>query len=223
MQYTVTRADPISKQAASAIRSLIIEGAIPDGSRINEVHLSKSLGISRTPLREGLGHLVAEHFVEVIPRRGFFAREFTTEEFSNLYDVRPILDPQALLLGEQPNEAEIDRIEKANQAFLDAEAGPAMIDADEHFHRLVWGRCSNTVLLDIIENMMARTRRYELALFRETPRLPVAGDEHAQIIKALREQDLAGAAQALHQNLTTGKEPILDWLSSRLDQKKENS
>lgn len=215
MQYTISQTEPISHQAAAAIRAMVIDGEISDGTRINEVKLSRQLGISRTPLREGLGHLVAEHFVEVIPRRGFFTCELSAAEFNNLYDMRPILDPQALLAGGQPSDVDIDQLEVANRAFLQADDGPSAVNADEQFHRLLLARCQNGVLLEIIENMMARTRRYELALFRETDRRPVAGDEHAQIIQALRDQDLDQAAEALRQNLTTGRDPVLTWLTAR--------
>jgi len=92
---------------------MILDGEIADGGQINEVHLSAALGISRTPTREALQQLVAENLVEVKPRRGFFVRLLTPEEFSDLYDLRPMLDPQALLLGGQPSAETIKQIEKA--------------------------------------------------------------------------------------------------------------
>ncbi len=222
MQYTVNQYEPISRQAASVIRAMIIDGEITDGARINEVHLSEKLGISRTPVREGLVHLMAENIVEAIPRRGFFACALTVSEFSDLYDLRPLLDPQALLLGGQPIEPEIDQIEDANQAFMEATDGRAAVNADDHFHRLLLGRCANGALLKIIENLIARTQRYELALFSETTWAPTAGNDHAKIIKALRNRDLAKAADCLRHNLSSGKEPILAWLSARTEHKKES-
>lgn len=215
MQYTVLASEPVSKQAAGVIRSMIIDGEIQDGQRINEVHLSEQLGISRTPIREGLGQLIAEQFVEVIPRRGFFARELTAHEFSDLYDMRPLLDPVALKLSGQPQPHEVDALEEANNKFLNANGGVEAVNRDDTFHRLLLKRCPNAELLGVIENLMARTRRYELALFRHTSSRQVAGDGHAKIIAALRQQDLAAAAESLRENLTSGKAPILDWLSER--------
>ncbi len=215
MQYTIRPSEAISSQAATIIRTMIVEGKISDGERINEVHLSHHLNISRTPIREGLGQLVAEQFVENIPRRGFFARELTVSEFSNLYDLRPILDVEAFTLGGQPSTSEIDAIEAANQGFNEAEAGSAAVDADEAFHRLLLARCPNKVLMEFIESLILRTRRYELALFRETTPIQSAGNQHALIIKALRDLDMATAAKRLRDNLTSGEAPILTWLSVR--------
>ena len=221
MQYTVKANEAITTQAAAVIRSMIIDGEILDGQRINEVQLSRQLGISRTPIREGLGQLIAEHFVEIIPRRGFFARELTSDEFSDLYDMRPLLDPEALLIGGQPSHHEIDTIEAANESFLNADGDVEAVNADEAFHRALLAHCPNAVLLGVIENLMARTRRYELALFRHASAKRVAGDGHARIIAALRNEDVATAAKALRDNLTGGKAPILDWLSARENISKE--
>lgn len=215
MQYTITSNDAVSVQAASVVRAMIIEGQISDGERINEVQLSQKLGISRTPLREGLGQLVAEQFVHLVPRRGFFAAELTPKEFSDLYDLRPLLDPQALILGGQPSDAEIDAIDASNNAFINATPGPAAVEADEIFHRRLLASCPNKVLLDLIETLMRRTQRYELALLRTEPPVKHSGEQHSKIIKALREHDLFGAAERLRENLTSGKAAILDWLSSR--------
>ena len=59
------------------IRSMIIQGEMADGERLNEVHLSDRLGVSRTPVRESLNQLVVDGFIELIPRRGFFVRELS--------------------------------------------------------------------------------------------------------------------------------------------------
>ena len=215
MQYTIKPSEAISSQAATIIRTMIVEGKISDGERINEVHLSRQLNISRTPVREGLGQLVAEQFVETIPRRGFFVRELTVPEFSNLYDLRPILDVEAFTLGGQPSTNEIDAIEAANQDFHKAVPGNAAVNADDFFHKLLLARCPNKVLMGFIDSLILRTRRYELALFRETTPIKSASNQHALIIKALRDQDMTIAAKHLRDNLTSGKAPILAWLAAR--------
>lgn len=223
MQYTIDSRPSVSSQAATALRSMIIDGVLSDGERINEVHLSHSLEISRTPIREGLGQLVTEGFVEIIPRRGFFVCPLNAREFSDLYDLRPMLDPEALVLGGQPTPAEIDELEQSNKRFESARPGADAVKADEHFHRLLIARCPNAVLVGVIDNLMARTRRYELALFRETEPVGCAANEHKHIIEALRNQQLNTAAQHLRNNLTSGKGPILDWLADRQDRTKEPS
>lgn len=194
---------------------MIIEGTISDGERINEVKLAQELGISRTPVREGLGQLVSQRFVHIIPRRGFFTLLLSPEEFGHLYDLRPILDVKALTLGGQPTDTQIQHIEDTNHNFQNAKTSLAAVEADEIFHKALISRCPNTVLLELIENLMLRTKRYEYALFKETSAKSIAGEEHKKIIDALRNHDLTSAAKHLHKNLTTGKMQILNWLTAR--------
>ena len=93
----------ISESLVILLRKMIVDGELPGGERVNEVHLARSLGVSRTPLREALGHLVAEGTVRVVPRYGYHVNPLTLEEFRQVYQIRPILDPEALKLAGLPS------------------------------------------------------------------------------------------------------------------------
>src|SRR6185312_15848289 len=80
----------MSEELANTIRQMIVDGEIPAGSRINEVHLSRALGVSRTPLREAIARLVREETLVAVPRIGAFARPLTLEEFDQLYPIRAL-------------------------------------------------------------------------------------------------------------------------------------
>ena len=67
----------------------------------------------------------------------------------------------------------------------------------------------------MIRNIVLRTRRYELALMRETSNVRTATGDHEEILTALRAGDLQGACAALKRNMQSGREPIIDWLRSR--------
>ncbi|MEO0616355.1 MAG: GntR family transcriptional regulator [Pseudomonadota bacterium] len=205
----------ISAAAADAIRAMIIDGRLADGARINEVHLAKALEISRTPLREGLMRLVAEGVVTTEPRRGFFVTPMTLDDFQQLYAIRPILDPAALALAGLPDATSIDALKRINDAMLAARSPSRAIDLDDQWHRKLLAHCPNTVLLDLIDQIIGRTRCYEHALFRETDNVWKAGDEHERIMAALREGDLDGACAGLKRNMQSGAEPIIEWLTHR--------
>ncbi|MEL7296090.1 MAG: GntR family transcriptional regulator [Pseudomonadota bacterium] len=205
----------ISEAVSSAIHELIVDGSLADGARINEVHLAKQLGVSRTPLREALCHLQAEGLVTQAARRGFFVPPMTCDEFQQLYTVRPLLDPEALRLGGCPDASTVAELERLNTKLLNARSASRAIDIDNAWHRLLLEGCPNRVLLEFIEQIMTRTRRYEHALFRETQHVWVASDEHTQIIAALKKNDLRAAVGLLRQNMQTGHEVILNWLQQR--------
>lgn len=212
MQLT---ASSISAQAAEEVRRRIVSGELADGARINEVRLAGELGVSRTPLREGLGQLVAERVVRSEPRRGFFVEPLTVGEFEQLYDIRPLLDPEALRLAGIPSPASLDRLDKINRRMLAAKTPPAAIDLDDEWHMELLAACPNRVLVELIEQIIGRTRRYEYALFRETENVWTASSEHESIVAALRRGDLAAACSWLEQNMRSGKAPIVAWLTKR--------
>src|SRR5579862_2230589 len=89
----------ISETVAAAVRAMIVDGRLAPGERINEVRLSQALGVSRTPLREALGRLAAEGALTSPPAIGYSVRPLDVAEFEQLYDIRPLLDPEALRLA----------------------------------------------------------------------------------------------------------------------------
>ncbi|MEM9057029.1 MAG: GntR family transcriptional regulator [Pseudomonadota bacterium] len=213
----------ISAVAADTIREMIVDGRLADGQRINEVHLARALEVSRTPLREGLAHLVAEGVVTAEPRRGFFVTPLTLEGFEQLYQIRPLLDPAALRLAGVPAATQLRQLERLNKAMIAAKRPAKAIDLDDAWHRALLAGCPNRVLLDLIDQIIARTRCYEHALFRETENRWTASDEHERIIDALRAGDLDAACALLEGNMRSGAAPIVKWLTARAANKRETA
>lgn len=204
----------ISEAAANAVRAMITDGRLGAGERINEVRLAEQLEVSRTPLREALSGLVAEGALIARPRLGYFVRPLTLEEFEQIYDIRPILDPAALQQAGIPSAKRIARLEKLN-AQLQKARGEAAIALDDEWHAELVADCPNKVLLEMIQNVIVRTRRYELALMREAESVATASDDHARIIAALKAGDLTAACAGLKRNMQSGRQPIVDWLKRR--------
>lgn len=207
--------DTLAGSLVSRVREAIHDGTLPDGERVNEVHLAAQLGVSRTPLREALNRLVSEQILTLRPRHGYSVPAMTLAGFEAEYAIRPILDVAALELAGLPSRETLDEIDRLNQVILAEPTIAGRIDADDAFHLKLISHGPNPVLLELISHMMLRTRRYEFAYFRECrPFLGIA-DEHARIIVALRRGDLAAACSALRNNLTSGLDPIRVWLSAR--------
>lgn len=214
MQSDAIQRGNISEAAADTVRAMIVDGRLAAGDRINEVRLAQQLGVSRTPLREALSGLAAEGALSSVPRIGYFVRPLTLDEFEQIYDIRPLLDPEALRLAGVPDEKRIARLEKLN-ADLARAKGLRAIEIDDAWHMELIAGCPNRVLIEMIENMIVRTRRYELALMREQKNVDVATQDHDRIVAALQAGDLKAACDALKQNMQSGREPIVAWLKQR--------
>jgi DNA-binding GntR family transcriptional regulator len=205
----------VSEQVAAAVRAMIVDGRLSEGERINEVRLSDSLGVSRTPLREALNRLQAEGALTSAPGLGYRVRPLTLEEFEQIYDIRPILDPEALRLAGLPDAKRLQRLERLNRAFAAERDPETAVKLDDQWHLELIGACPNRVLIEMIQNFILRTRRYELALMRETENVERATGDHELILDALRDGDLERACAGLKRNMQSGREPIVAWLTAR--------
>ena len=140
----------ISEAIAEELRKRIVDGRLPDGERLNEVHLAASLGVSRTPLREALGRLAAEGALTSAPRIGYFVRRLTVEEFEQIYPIRAILDPEALRLAGIPPPSQITRLASLNDKILEARGAERVIALDDAWHLDLVSGCPNKILIELI-------------------------------------------------------------------------
>jgi len=205
----------ISETLVVTLRQMIVDGRLPAGERLNEVHLAASLGVSRTPLREALGRLAAEDALSSSPRIGYSVRPLTAEEFQQIYPIRAILDPEALRLSGVPPPRRMARLAELNRKILEANDSEDVITLDDEWHLALVSDCPNRVLIGLIEQFMRRTRRYETALMRERSNVRGAADDHRKILAALRAHDLGRACAALRRNLQSGIGHVLTWLKAR--------
>lgn len=213
INYTPT--GNISENLVDQIRMMIINGQWLEGERINEVHLAEAVGISRTPLREALTRLLAEGALESIARRGFFVKPLSIKEFKDIYPIRAILDPEALKLSGVPKTQQLDELEILDKTITSETDPFKIIQLDDAWHLALVGNCKNQEIMNLIKHYMLRTRRYEYGLMRAQQNVATATNIHADILNALRDNDLDAACTALKNNMQHGIQPIINWLENR--------
>jgi len=74
------------------LREAILSGNHEPGRRLNEVHISQELAVSRTPVRAALQALAGEGLLDYAPNRGFTVRAFHLNEIVDAYDIRATLE-----------------------------------------------------------------------------------------------------------------------------------
>src|SRR5512146_2020540 len=98
-------------QAYAALKQAITEADIyshPHELRLDERQLSKSLGVSRTPIREAMTLLEQEGFLRTLPRRGVFIIRKTRREIVEMIQVWAALESMAArLVTQRASDAEI--------------------------------------------------------------------------------------------------------------------
>lgn len=82
----------LGDQAYAALEELIVTAALPPGSLWSEAALSERIGIGRTPVREALQRLAADHLVILLRRHGIKITEVLGAEQLLVLDARRELE-----------------------------------------------------------------------------------------------------------------------------------
>ena len=102
---------PVTLQQAvtNRLRELLLLGTLQAGTRLQEVTLAKSLGVSRTPLRAALTILSQEGLVSYVPNCGYEVRNLTLDDILETYDVRGTMEGLACRLVAERGIDEVSR------------------------------------------------------------------------------------------------------------------
>lgn len=127
------RPPSLRDRAYDSLREYLRSGALVGGQPLQEDRLATLLGVSRTPVRDALTRLASEGFLES-DGRGFVVPSLTEEDVEDIYELRLMLEPEALRgvvarIGDrtlfQPLHDSLAEMETADaaddaQAFMDA-------------------------------------------------------------------------------------------------------
>src|SRR5437660_9800100 len=75
----------LPEEVAGYVRDLIISGEARPGEFLRIERIADALGVSQTPVREGLLSLKSEGLVDLLPRRGFIVAPITPQDITDLF------------------------------------------------------------------------------------------------------------------------------------------
>jgi DNA-binding GntR family transcriptional regulator len=210
---------PYSEQVAQIIRRSILSGQYEPGHRLNEVEISASLGISRSPIREGLRKLADEGLVVLKPGRGAFVASFAPSEVQELMEFRQALDVMgARLAAQRATETQMAEIQRSLEAATVAhKGGEAVPPWSSDFHILILTASGNK---RIAERGAEVHRQLRLVRFRSgssADRAQEAHDEHQAILDAIRARDAELAAQRMQDHLVAAAAHIALVVQTQVD------
>jgi DNA-binding GntR family transcriptional regulator len=206
---TVSQSRPAAAkdQAYASIRADILSGALREGERLTEQRLAKNLGISRTPVREAIGRLIHEGFVE--RRRGYDTRvaRFPKDELDQIFQIRRLLESYgARRAAELASEEQIALLQSLSDTMArhTPPASPAdfriISQANERFHATVMDASRSPrlkALLSMAVDVGVVARTYDLYSEEDLLR---SAHHHREITHAIaaRAPDWAASVMSSH-------------------------
>lgn len=86
-------------QVYALLRDAIVAAELAPGQQLSENELAARLGVSRTPIREGLVRLRDDRLVEIVPQLGTFVTRISHEAVRDAQFVREALESSAIRLA----------------------------------------------------------------------------------------------------------------------------
>jgi DNA-binding GntR family transcriptional regulator len=198
-------ANTLADQVYRTVRDRILEGQIPPGDFIRETDLNTAMGVSRTPVREALGRLASEGFLEKIPHRGFRVPDEPVEDLLELYPIVAALD---LLAGRlalpRLTSGDINQLKQINtqlRQVRDKDNVPALIELNNRFHRVFSLRSGNRRLCSQLDDLRMQLARLETWYYSSHEHTERSIHEHAGIIEAIERRDYAKALALFENNM----------------------
>jgi DNA-binding GntR family transcriptional regulator len=143
------------------LRTHIMEGLFPPGTRLSEEVIGQALGVSRNTLREAFRLLCHERLAVHELNRGIFVPVLTGEDVVDLYRLRRLVEGGAARLAGQASDQARDAVVAAvaeGEAASGAGDWQAFRSADLHFHQAVAALAGSPRVDELMRRALAELR-----------------------------------------------------------------
>ncbi|WMT87686.1 GntR family transcriptional regulator [Pelagibacterium sp. 26DY04] len=189
-----------SQTAYLALERKIIMLEIEPGAIVSEAAIIELSGVGRTPAREALQRLSLEGLVEIRPRAGIRIAEIRPDDFSNVLEVRRVLEPRLTLLSTRfatgPQRRRVEECREEMALALERRDTGAFLEADKAFDTAMGNACPNPYLAATLRPLQSHSRRFWYRFFADTG-LESSVAAHRQVMDEFIKGDAEAAAEGM--------------------------
>lgn len=210
MGLALTRLDKLTlwDRAYMELRRALLSGRFRPGQRILLREVAQELGISLTPVRDAVNHLVAERVLDRGPggqKGGASVPKLTSEQFQQLTAMRVDLESrlaQAAARNLTPEGVdELASLVDQMAANIDGKNKNLYLDLHRRFHFTLYDAAEMPLIRDTTETLWLRCGPALNAVLEDyVPNLK-RNDYHRATVEALREGDMSKVVQCIRQDI----------------------
>jgi DNA-binding GntR family transcriptional regulator len=203
-RHRITR-QSLPEALAESLRERILNGEFKDGDPLVQEAIAEEYEVSRMPVREALRQLEAQGLVVLRTHKGAVVTTIPTEQISELFDLRAMLECE--ILGRaipQMTDEQLDASEAILVQLEDAYHRPdvaAWGRLNWDFHRSLYSPANRVQTLSIIEGINIQTDRYIRLLLLLTGSVANAEHEHRELLRLCKSRDAAQAIPYLRKHI----------------------
>ena len=208
----------LHEAAFQQLRTLLVEGDISPGSKLNERALAERLNVSRTPIREAIKRLAADGLVELIANRGAIAIQLSHEDVINTFDVIAQLEGYSgELAAMNISDTALSELEALQYEMM---ASYARRDLSSYYklnlriHHLINQAANNPVLGQLFSQVNARIEALRFRSNQNGVKWEKAVEEHQEMIDALKVRDSVRMRKVMIQHVVNKRDVVIELLKS---------
>ena len=184
------------------IKRRILTGQLTPGQALVETELAAQFGVSKTPVREALKTLAGTGLVVMSQYKGVTVRMVDADMAREVYDVRLLLEPEALrravaarrLPRRRARGADPRRRGRRHRRTVPGQPGvpPRPVPA-----------CGNPLLGRMLDEVRDQAALVSAVAWAASPSWEREAGEHREILRLALDGDADGAARALHAHIAS--------------------
>ncbi len=169
----------------SSVRTAILGGVLAPGARLRQEELAEVFGTSRIPVREALRALEYEGLVTSEPHRGFTVTSLDADEVQEVYDLRILLECEAVRIAlPLLTDEDLEDLEQLFAAMQAAHAPDEQLAARERFYLRLYSVTGRPRLVGLIMRL-----RQEVARVLRWATIQHSSSIHEHFFEAVRVGD----------------------------------
>ncbi|MBQ3431195.1 MAG: GntR family transcriptional regulator [Clostridia bacterium] len=202
----------LAHQVFERLEQAIITEELPRGSEMTELGLSARYGVSRTPIREAIAMLEQEDLVESKGKK-IVVVGISRQDLTDLIDIRIAIEGQAMALAAanitQEGIKELEDILKMQQFYIEQDDSEKISKMDSEFHYTIYKHCGSRIYGNTLTQLHRKMARYREISVKSKPRAQKSGEEHKNILQAIKAHDTQLALQLGTEHANKAKQRLL--------------
>ncbi len=199
-------------KAYRAIKDQIIYLDLKPGQKIQENEIVKSLGFSRTPVREALLMLENEKLVECTGSTGFTVRRFNASEMGEYFAIRRIIEEFVMtLVLQRITESELEALrENLRRSEEAVEKGDIrnIIRYESEFHEILYRATKSAVLFETISGLIDKFQWLRAIALNARRGSKQSVAQHRRLLEAIEKKDLKELKSLLRYHLAEAQKKL---------------
>jgi DNA-binding GntR family transcriptional regulator len=200
-------------QVSARLRTMLVEGRIAPGAKLNERELCEQLHVSRTPLREAIKLLAAEGLVDLLPNRGAVAVKLTESDVLHSFELLAMLEGMSgELAAQRITDAQLAEVRALHYEMLACFtrrdlSGYYRLNA--RIHSAINEAAGNPVLSSTYRTINVRVQSLRFRTNQNEAKWKLAVKEHEAMIEALGARDAAALRDILVRHLAHKRDSVI--------------